>query len=158
MKHLHWVISLKCICFSLYLACMNYVFGIYSHSNRITVPAETHVLSQQGLIWFNKVNFCEFQTKNHSIIQTIDEVHSACLSNVCDMTEASATGYFLVPATCLAAEVAAFPGIWIPAWGDVSALLWDHYSDGQSAVINRFMGFLGSTRFVFRPYLFVLLI
>lgn len=21
-------------------------------------------------------------------------------------------------------------GVWIPAWGEVSALLWDHYSDG----------------------------
>lgn len=48
------------------------------------------------------------------------------------MTEATARGYFLAPGMCLAAAVAALTGIWIPAWGDVSALLWDHYSDGQS--------------------------
>lgn len=48
------------------------------------------------------------------------------------MTEATARGYFLAPGMFLAAMVAALTGIWIPAWGDVSALLWDHYSDGQS--------------------------
>lgn len=48
------------------------------------------------------------------------------------MTEATARGYFPAPCMCLAAAVAALTGIWIPAWGDVSALLLDHYFDGQS--------------------------
>lgn len=48
------------------------------------------------------------------------------------MTEAAARSYFLAPGMCLAAAVADLTGIWILAWGDVSALLWDHYSDGQS--------------------------
>lgn len=47
------------------------------------------------------------------------------------MTEATARGYFLAPGICFAEAMAALTGIWILAWGDVSALLWDHYTDGQ---------------------------
>lgn len=48
------------------------------------------------------------------------------------MTQAGARSYFLAAGMCLAVAVADLTGIWILAWGDVSALLWDHYSDGQS--------------------------
>lgn len=54
------------------------------------------------------------------------------MNNVQDMTEGTTRSYFHAPGMCLAAEVAALTGIWILAWGDVSALLWDHYSNGQS--------------------------
>lgn len=71
-------------------------------------------------------------TNNRSITQTIDEAHSASLNNVQGMKEATARGYFLAPGMGLATAVVALTGIWILAWGDVLALLWDHYSDGQS--------------------------
>lgn len=48
------------------------------------------------------------------------------------MTKATARGYCHGSGVCSAAAVAARTRVWIPAWGDVSALLWDHYSDGQS--------------------------
>lgn len=40
--------------------------------------------------------------------------------------------FFLATYIYKAEAVAALPGIWILAWGGVLALLWDHYSNGQS--------------------------
>lgn len=47
----------------------------------------------------------------------------------------------LLSLICAAAAAAAgfTMGVWIPAWGDVSASLWDHYSDGYKL----FHGVLG---------------
>lgn len=72
------------------------------------------------------------QTNMLSLTKKTDESHGAHWNKVLDMTKAAARSDFLAAGMCLAAAVAALTGIWIPAWGGVSALLWDHYSDGQS--------------------------